>query len=309
MATKHDQLMKELIATFPGQFLRLAAPPISERIDLDAVAFEPEEHYPGSPTGRERRADLIGRATALADAEGDDVEMEVLLHAEIELRYLTVTAPRLLRYNRGLSLKYELVVHTVVLYLHGGPPGAQSQVYEEKSLGQVVVAFRYHSLGLSRSQAAEYLARPEPLAWALAALMRPAKGQSRPQLGLECMRRIVSAGSLSRSERELLAECVFRYADLQHQQAREFDMILAETEDEEVRAMRTSMIEWWQKEGLEKGRKEGQRDIVLRLLRERFGSLSSKARRRVSDIESAEELARLAARVYQVQSLEELGLA
>ena len=73
--------------------------------------------------------------------------------------------------------------------------------------------------------------------------------------------------------------------------------------------MRTSMIEWWQEEGLEKGRKEGQRDIVLRLLRERFGSLSSEARRRVSNIESAEELTRLAARVYQVQSLEELGLA
>ena len=76
--------------------------------------------------------------------------------------------------------------------------------------------------------------------------------------------------------------------------------------------MATSMVEWWRKQGLEQGREqsraEGQR-VVIQLLKERFGSLSSEARRRISKIESTEELTRLAARVYQVHSLEELGLA
>ncbi len=44
MPTPHDQLMKELLVSFPDQFVRLAAPLLAERIDLDAVAFEPEEH-------------------------------------------------------------------------------------------------------------------------------------------------------------------------------------------------------------------------------------------------------------------------
>ena len=85
MATHHDQLMKEIIATFPDQFLRLAAPAVAERIDLGSAAFEPEEHYPGSPTGRERRPDLVSRARARA-AEGWIGEAEqALLHVEIEL--------------------------------------------------------------------------------------------------------------------------------------------------------------------------------------------------------------------------------
>ena len=50
------------------------------------------------------------------------------------------------------------------------------------------------SFGLARSQAVEYLTRPEPLAWALAALMDP--------------------GSLSRAENGLSApNCGFQDAD------------------------------------------------------------------------------------------------
>ncbi len=48
---------------------------------------------------------------------------------------------------------------------------------------------------------------------------------------------------------------------------------------------------------------------MLRLLGQRFGNLTSEARRRVAAIASAEELSRLGERVYQVESLEELGLA
>ncbi len=49
MPSQHDQLMKELIAAFPDQFVRLAAPERAERVNLDAVTFEPEEHYPALP--------------------------------------------------------------------------------------------------------------------------------------------------------------------------------------------------------------------------------------------------------------------
>ena len=318
MAVQHDQLMKKLLATFPDQLLRLAAPELAECLDLESMAFEPEEHYPGSPTGRERRADLVGRAWARTEPGGAENDVaEALIHVEIELEFRTRTAPRLLRYNRGLSLKYELTVHTIVLYLRGGPPGPHPSIYEERSMGRTVVAFHYHSMGLSRASAAEYLARTEPLAWALAALMRPANGQSRAQLGLACVRRIVGARELSVGERDLLFECVLVYASLEPREAQEFDRIMAELNDEEVRAMRMSMAEWWRQEGVKrglekgeaKGRAEGQRDLVLDLLKQRFGSLSSEARSRLSAIESTEELTRLAAKAFQVRSLEELGLA
>ncbi len=326
MATKHDQLLKKLLASFPAQFLHLAAPRIADRVDLDTIEFSSEEHYPGSPTGRERRPDLVARVSALPEGDGDrDGEAEVVvLHAEIELQFRTKMAPRLLGYHRGLSLEHSMVVHTIVLYLRGGPPGPQPAVYEERSLGEAVVVFRYHSFGLSRAAAAEYLVRQEPLAWALAALMRPAKGQSRPRLGLACVRRIAHARELTDVERDLLFECVMRYASLQDLEAWEFDKMLAETENEEVQTMTTTMMEWWRKQGREQGREQGQaegrkqgraegweqgrRDLVLRLLTERFGGISAETQRKVSAIDSAEELTRLAARMFQVQSLEELGL-
>ncbi len=78
--------MKELLARFPDQFLRLAAPEIAERIDLASVAFEPEEHYPGSPTGRERRPDLVSRASTRVGEDGED-EGEVLVHVMETLGY------------------------------------------------------------------------------------------------------------------------------------------------------------------------------------------------------------------------------
>ena len=42
------------------------------------------------------------------------------------------------------------------------------------------------------------------------------------------------------------------------EEALEFDKILAELDDDEVREMKMSMAEWWKKEGLEEGRKQGE---------------------------------------------------
>ncbi len=299
MATKHDQLMKELIASFPDQFVRLAAPRLAERIDLVAVAFEPEEHYPGSPTGRERRADLVSRAYALPEpksAENGETE-EAVLHAEIERQYRSATVSRLFDYNRGLGLKYALVVHTLVLYLRGGPRGSQKEVYEERSMGETVMVFHYHSFGLSGAIAAEYLARPEPLAWALAALMRPARGQSRPQLGLGCVRRIAAAPGLARQEQHLLFKCVWMYGQFEDDEALEFDKIMAELEDEEVREMKMSMAEWW--------KKEAEASMLKRLLRRRFEQLPSWIDQRLKQA-SRQELEGWADRVLDAERLEDV---
>ena len=298
--TKYDQLMKELLADFSGQFLRLAAPRLAERIDFRSVAFAPEEHYPGSPTGRERRADLISPAFAVSDMGGAEAE-EALLHAEIELRYRTATAARLWAYNRGLSLKYASVVHTIVLYLRGGPPGSRQETYEEQAFGEIVTVFHYHSLGLSRASAAEYLARPEPLAWALAALMRPARGQSRPQLGLVCVRRIATAPDLSRHKQDLLFKCVWMYGRFENDEAKEFDRIMSRLEDEEVQEMKMSMAEWWQKQG----RKQGEVSFLKRQLRRRFDELPEGIDQRLEQA-SQQELEGWADRVLDAECLEDV---
>ena len=232
----------------------------------------------------------------------------------------------------------------MVLYLRGGPVGPRAQVYEERSLGRIVSTLGYHSLRLSRLPAAEFLARPEPLAWAFAALMRRAKGQSRPQLGFVCFQRIAGAPGLDHGERYLLCQCVAAYATRDDHEAREFDKILNQVENQEIQTMATNVLDLWHMRGLEEGREEGRvegkeegrvegkeegrvegkeegrvegkeegrvegrREMLLHLLIGRFGSLPSVALRRVAAMTSVEELTRLATKVHQVESLEDLGL-
>ena len=61
--------------------------------------------------------------------------------------------------------------------------------------------------------------------------------------------------------------------------------------------------------GLARGQERGMREVLLRLLRRRFPSLSGHAVERVQAITSTEELGSLAERLLTARSLEELGLA
>ncbi len=304
MATRHDQLMKELIAAFPDQFLRLAAPELAEQVDLDTVAFEPEEHYPGTPAGRERRPDLVSRVRTKA-ACGETEEGELLIHVEIELRYRRDKLPGLLSYHRGLSLKYALPVHTIVLYLRGGRPGPKPLILVERSLSRVVGILGLYSLGLSRLPAADYLARPEPLAWAFAALAQPASGQSRPELGLACLQKITAASELGRYELELLIKCVLFYGKFEDHEAPEFDRIMTKLDDREVQEMTTTMVEWWQKEARKEGRKEGEASLLKRQLRRRFQDLPDWLNQRLEQA-SQKELETWADRVLDAKRLEDV---
>jgi len=61
-------------------------------------------------------------------------------------------------------------------------------------------------------------------------------------------------------------------------------------------------------EGLEKGREQGQRELLLHLLTRRFGPLTEATRQRVQALTSSEELSRLAERALDSRSLDGLGL-
>src|SRR5262249_40123784 len=89
--------------------------------------------------------------------------------------------------------------------------------------------------------AADYLARPEPLAWALAALMRP--GQlTRPALKLECLRRI-AAVDLDEERRIRLVDCGEAYLELNFNETEEDARLCTGQENREVREMATTWSE------------------------------------------------------------------
>lgn len=68
------------------------------------------------------------------------------------------------------------------------------------------------------------------------------------------------------------------------------------------------MMMTWLDEAKAEGRKEGQKDLIVQLLTERFGPLPSQIRRRIAAIRSVHRLRELATQVVQVRSLQELTL-
>lgn len=291
MPNGHDQLFKDLIRSFPGDFLRLAAPALAARLDLGSLEFQAAEGFTDLPHGARRHPDLISPARTRAESTGS-----VLLHVEIELRFRSTVPFRLFRYNRLLQLRHDLPVHSLVLYLHGGPPGACQNFYREVSLAQEVVRFRYRSLGLSRAPAEEYLARPQPLAWALAALMRSRLGAVEHRRA--CLRRIAAARQLDEARRFLLFNCVATYLEWGGEGADELAPLLAGRPKEE-----SAMMTWEEKTEV-----KGMRKLLLEQLKERFHTLPPEIPRRLSAITSPKELGRLARQILSARSLEELGL-
>lgn len=170
---------------------------------------------------------------------------------------------------------------------------------------------QYVAFGLSGCDAAAYLARPEPLAWALAALMNRGK-LTRAELKAACLRRIAEA-RLPEDSRILLVDCVATYLELTPAEISEYATLNPEGGNPAMRVMEMSWGDRLRAEGRKEGRREGMehgaRKVLLRLLAQRFGRLPVGVRRQVEEIDSVDRLTRLAGRVLKARSLEDLGLA
>jgi hypothetical protein len=235
----------------------------------------------------------------------------VLVHVEIERRAGRTMGRRLLDYMMLLWLEHHLPVVPIVLYLRGGKPDITREEVRLEISGQCFLSFWYLAFGLSRSQADEYLARPEPLAWGLAGLMKRGEMTAAGHR-LACLEPIAVA-ELTDRQRYLLVNCVETYIELDPAAQEEYEALLAERGNEEVATMEMTWADRLRQEGFEvgirEGIEEGKRDVLLDLLERRFGPLPGVTVRRVRSLTSSEELSRLAARVLDAPSLEDLGLA
>ena len=187
----------------------------------------------------------------------------------------------------------------------------ESRGYHEKSLGRTTNVLHYVSFGLSQADAGAYLARPEPLAWALAARMRPGSLVTRPALRFACVRRIMGDPRLTESQRFKLFNFVASCIESDQGVSEEYDELIGRQPEVEG-----TMIDWAKKrryegyvEGLEEGLQTGLRDarsLVTRLVVQRFGSVPPKLERWISRVDSLQELMRVGMRVWEVDSPEDL---
>jgi len=172
--------------------------------------------------------------------------------------------------------------------------------------------FCYALFGLAGCAGAEFLAKPEPVAWALAALMRRGT-ESRAAYKIACQGRIMEA-RLADGQRTLLLDFVEAYLELTPSEAVEYKILNTQNR----RRMKAMWMTWSERqkaegkrEGKQEGLKEGVRSlqqVLLSQLNQRFGPLPERVHRQVEAITSLRRLTRLAEQVLIVGSLRELRL-
>ncbi len=303
---RHDSLFKGLLRGFFADLLHILVPDLSKRLDLTHQILLDKEFF--TVGGRRRELDLLVQVACLG-AE----DRTLLVHVEVEARARPDMGRRLWRYRRQIQAIHESHVLSIVIHLKRGRPGVRLLALDEDFLGPDLADFRYVAFGLAGCDAAEYLARPEPLAWGLAALMRPGS-LTRPDLKLACLSRIAAA-DLDDARRLLLFNCVEMYLELNSLELAEYSALCSVQENREVKVMATTWSERLEakgrEEGLQAGLQEGLRavrKILLSLLEERFGPVPEAIRQRVESIPSLDRLTRLSRRALTARSLSALRL-
>jgi hypothetical protein len=294
----HDSFFKRLLRAFFPDLLRLVLPETARQLDFRHLTFLDKELLTGA--GARREADLLVRLPLLS---GDS--QLLLVHVEIESRASRRIGERLRQYRRRIEATYDLDVVSIVVTLRGEEPGVHIRslpgVTAGPGLGSSYVAF-----GLAGCDATTYLRKPQPLAWALAALMDPGE-LGRIGLKMACLRRIAAAGIPSNA-RDLLVDCVATYLNLTPAEISEYAILDTDGKNREARTMEMSWGDRLRQEGRREGMEQGARRVLIRLLGQRFGKLPENVRRRIEEIDSVERLTRLSERVLTARSLEDVGL-
>jgi hypothetical protein len=288
----HDPLFKSLFRTFFDGLLRLLAPELAARLDLAAVSFLDKELISTAPRDH-RVVDLLAKVPLRSR------DRFLLIHVEIENRSRRGMGKRLRDYQRSIQARHEDPVLSIVVYLTGGKAGIREEVLDGDLAAPGLTSFRYLSFGLARCSAAEYLESPEPLAWALAALMD--RGDlSRAELKRRCLTRIAEA-RLKYEDRWELANCVETYLELTPEEAEEFSLRATP----KLRRAQTMLfkLSW-----ADKMQGQAVQSTVLSILETRFGAVPEEVRTRIQKIYSLDRLNRLACKAATARTLKSLRL-
>ncbi|HWB07925.1 MAG TPA: DUF4351 domain-containing protein [Pirellulales bacterium] len=269
----HDPRFKRLLQEFFAEFFWLFFPSWAGRFDFSRIEWLDKEIVSDSLQGESRFVDVVAKLATLDAVPSPDRRSDeswlALIHVEIEAA--DTVAPlrrRMFHYYEPLRRRHDLPVLPVGLYLRVGLEGIGWDAYEEYFWEHQLVRFTYPYVGLPALPAEEYLHQNNWLGVALAALMR-VPNERRIQLAGAAIQRLVHS-SENAYRKTLLCECVSAYLPLDDGQRQQFESMLRNHPDPEVKAMEMGLLDHVE----QRGKLEGQRELLRQLLETRFGPLS-----------------------------------
>jgi hypothetical protein len=316
-----DQLFKALLKAFLKELMELFFPNIAKRLNFQQIEFIDKELFTDPMQGNRREPDLVAKVNT------NEGEPEILLiHCEIQAKREREFPYRMFEYYALLRLRHQLPVYPMVLYLTPGTDGLHKETYTEQVFDEEILRFGYHAIGLPDLSADEYLESENPFASALSALMHSSRWDRVRRKWLSLQR--VATSGLDEARKSLLVNVIESYLQLSEVEVVQFNQLMETTGSEEVREMMTIYeergiakgiaqgieqgiaqgIEQGVAQGIEQGIARGKREILLRQMRSKFGSLPDEVVQKLEGLTDNDLLDELSLRLLMANSLEEMGL-
>lgn len=311
--TSADKLFRTAFELFLRNLVELVRPEVAARLDLDHARILSPKLFADFRKQGLREPDLV--------AEAETVEGEsqlVVVHVDIEGAFRQVMDERMLEYGLHLVLKTKKPVVSIAVFLTGGPKGIEVRKVKVEAAGWISLRFFYLAFGLSGSLAEDYVDRPQPLAAALAALMR-SKVWDRVEQKLRCLTAISRAEGLDLSRQYVLKRVVDNYLELSENESERFSAELKRDVNKEVRDM---VITWeealeereakgearGEARGKAEGRLEATRKAIVLLVQRFHGEVPPDFEEKLRAIDDLDRLYRILERVVDAPSIAELDL-
>ncbi len=299
----HDQLFKELLRLFFGDFVDAFLPEAAQYLDKKSVQFLDKEILGLPQQGERHVVDLV------AKCQFQGTPACFLVHIENQAQKQAEFAGRMFQYFSLLYQKHGLPVYPVVVFSH--PSQAAERDFLQISLPDLtVLQFRFKVIQLARLSWKDFLQQKNPAVCALMSKMGISK-EERVRVKLECLRMLLTL-KVDPVKQHFLGVFIDTYLRLNEAEALQFKAeagkLLAVQEAKKIMKLMTS---WEEKgmargletglargleTGLEQGRQEGRREglqegqlaVVNRLLERRFGVLAPRMRARLKKLSSGQ---------------------
>ena len=259
----HDRLFKELLTTFLPEFLELFCPELAAKLDPGSLEFLDKEIFTDVTHGERHEADIVASARFRGEGLG------FLIHVEPQARRQTNFRRRMFTYFARFHEKYDLPVYPIALFSHRSTRREPDE-YRIDFPDLKVLAFQFRVVQLSRLKWRDFLDRMNPIVAALMSnmAMNPVE---RPLVKLACLRMLAKL-QLDPARRRLISGFIDEYLQLTIEEKHEFQAELAKLVPQEKESV-MEIVTSWMKEGLEQGLEQGERTLLLRLLRKKLDGL------------------------------------
>jgi hypothetical protein len=277
----HDRLFKELLSNFFIELIDLFLPDVAAYLDREAeIVPLDKEIFTDVTQGDKHEVDLLMKVKF----RGEDAFF--LIHIENQSSTQSDFPRRMFLYFARLTAKYNLPVYPVVIYSHDTPVRPEPSQFTVAFPGKTVLRFDYKVIQLNRLPWRKFVNQQNPLASALMAKMKMSPDE-RPRVKLECLRLLASL-KLDPARTKLIGGFVDSYLELTAAEMKRYEREIARLNPTE-RKKTMEIITSWERRGIDKGKEA----IVLRIMRKRFGSVSTQATEKVDRL-SSEQLDELA---------------